>query len=97
MPCPAGSFIRIPEIFIVQERPPSWELESSCQETASAHETEQQDPGERMTKPKPRQDQLDEIKQLSAEARVPDMSEMVTSIDHADRVIADLKEKKKIE
>jgi hypothetical protein len=46
---------------------------------------------------KPRQDQLDELKKLSAEARVPDMSETVTTIEEADRVIADLKEKKKME
>jgi hypothetical protein len=46
---------------------------------------------------KPTQKQLDELKRLSKEARVPDQSEIVTSRDEAERRIRDLKEKARIE
>jgi hypothetical protein len=46
---------------------------------------------------KPTQKQLDELKRLSKEARVPDQSEIVTSKDEAERRIRDLKEKSRME
>jgi hypothetical protein len=46
---------------------------------------------------KPTQQQLDEIKRLSKEARVPDESEIVTSRKEAEIRIRDLKEKARIE
>lgn len=46
---------------------------------------------------KPTQQQLDELKRLSKEARVPDESEVVTSKEDAERRIRDLKEKAKME
>ena len=46
---------------------------------------------------KPTQKQLDELKRLSKEARVPDQSEIVTSKDEAERRITDLKEKARME
>lgn len=46
---------------------------------------------------KPTQQQLEELKRLSKEARVPDESEIVTSKDDAERRIKDLKEKAKME
>jgi hypothetical protein len=45
----------------------------------------------------PTQQQLDELKRLSKEARVPDQSEIVTSKEEAIRRIKDLKEKARIE
>lgn len=46
---------------------------------------------------KPTQQQLDELKRLSMEARVPDESEIVTSREEAEIRIRDLKEKARIE
>ncbi|MCA6113715.1 hypothetical protein J6524_02045 [Bradyrhizobium sp. WSM 1738] len=46
---------------------------------------------------KPTQEQLDELKRLSREARVPDESEIVTSKEEAEIRIRDLKEKARIE
>ena len=46
---------------------------------------------------KPTQAQLDELKRLSKEARVPDESGIVTTREDAERRIRDLKEKAKIE
>lgn len=46
---------------------------------------------------KPTPKQLDELKRLSKEARVPDESEIVTSKDEAERRIRDLKEKSRME
>jgi hypothetical protein len=46
---------------------------------------------------KPTQEQLAELKRLSAEARVPDESEIVTSREEADIRIRDLKEKARME
>ena len=46
---------------------------------------------------KPTQQQLDELKRLSKEARVPDESEVVTSREEAEIRIRDLKEKARIE
>jgi hypothetical protein len=46
---------------------------------------------------KPTQKQLDELKRLSKEARVPDQSEIVTSKDDAARRIEDLKQKARME
>ena len=46
---------------------------------------------------KPTPQQLDELKRLSREARVPDESEIVTSREEADIRIRDLKEKARIE
>jgi hypothetical protein len=46
---------------------------------------------------KPTQQQLDELKRLSKEARVPDESEIVTSREEAEIRIRDLKEKARIE
>jgi hypothetical protein len=46
---------------------------------------------------KPTQKQLDELKRLSKEARVPDQSEIVTSKDEAERRIRDLNEKSRME
>jgi hypothetical protein len=46
---------------------------------------------------KPTQQQLDELKRLSKEARVPDESEIVTSTEEAEIRIRDLKEKARIE
>jgi hypothetical protein len=48
-------------------------------------------------KDKPTQEQLDELKQLSKEARVPDESEIVTTKEEAAIRIRDLKEKSRIE
>jgi hypothetical protein len=45
----------------------------------------------------PTQQQIDELKRLSKEARVPDESEIVTSRQEAELRIKDLKEKSKIE
>jgi hypothetical protein len=45
----------------------------------------------------PTQQQIDELKRLSKEARVPDQSEIVTSKEEAELRIKDLKEKSKIE
>jgi hypothetical protein len=46
---------------------------------------------------KPTQEQLDQLKKLSKEARVPDASEIVTSRQEAELRIRDLKEKARIE
>ena len=46
---------------------------------------------------KPTQQQLDELKRLSKEARVPDESEIVTSREEAEIRIRDLAEKARIE
>lgn len=46
---------------------------------------------------KPTQEQLDELKKLSKEARVEDWSEIVQSKDEAEMRIRDLKEKARIE
>ena len=46
---------------------------------------------------KPTQQQLDELKRLSAIARVPDESEIVTSKQEAEVRIRDLKEKARME
>jgi hypothetical protein len=46
---------------------------------------------------KPTQAQLDELKRLSKEARVPDESEIVTSKEDAECRIKDLKEKARME
>lgn len=46
---------------------------------------------------KPTQEQLDELKRLSKEARVEDWSEIVQSKDEAEMRIRDLKEKARIE
>ena len=46
---------------------------------------------------KPTQQQRDELKRLSKEARVPDESEIVTSKEEAEIRIRDLKEKARIE
>ena len=46
---------------------------------------------------KPTQQQLDELKRLSKEARVPDESEIVTSREEAEIRIRDLREKARIE
>ncbi|MCK1287028.1 hypothetical protein IVB41_24260 [Bradyrhizobium sp. 44] len=46
---------------------------------------------------KPTQEQLDELKRLSKQARVEDWSELVQSKDEADNRIRDLKEKARIE
>lgn len=48
-------------------------------------------------KEKPTQQQLDQLKRLSKEARVPDESEIVTSWEEAEIRIRDLKEKARIE
>ena len=46
---------------------------------------------------RPTQQQLDELKRLSREARVPDESEIVTSNEEAETRIRDLTEKARIE
>lgn len=46
---------------------------------------------------KPTQEQLNELKRLSKEARVEDWSEIVRSKDEAEMRIRDLKEKARIE
>ena len=46
---------------------------------------------------RPTQEQLDELKRLSKEARVPDQSEIVTSREEAEIRIRDLKEKARME
>ena len=46
---------------------------------------------------KPTQQQLDELKQLSKLARVPDESEIVTTRQEAETRIRDLKEKGRME
>ncbi|WP_165405232.1 hypothetical protein [Bradyrhizobium genosp. SA-3] len=46
---------------------------------------------------KPTQEQLNELKRLSKEARVEDWSEIVQSRDEAEIRIRDLKEKARIE
>lgn len=46
---------------------------------------------------KPTQEQLNELKRLSNEARVEDWSEIVQSKDEAEMRIRDLKEKARIE
>ena len=46
---------------------------------------------------KPTQQQLDELKRLSKEARVPDASEIVTTREEAELRIRDLKEKARME
>ncbi|MFG3597845.1 hypothetical protein [Bradyrhizobium sp. RDI18] len=46
---------------------------------------------------KPTHEQLEELKRLSREARVPDLSEIVTSKEEAEIRIRDLKEKARIE
>jgi hypothetical protein len=48
-------------------------------------------------KEKPTQEQLAELRKLSALARVPDMSETVTSREEAETRIQDLKVKSRIE
>ena len=48
-------------------------------------------------KEKPTKEQLAELKRLSAEARVPDESEIVTSREEADIRIQDLKYKARVE
>jgi hypothetical protein len=46
---------------------------------------------------KPTQQQLDQLKRLSKEARVPDESEIVTTREEAEVRIRDLKEKARME
>jgi hypothetical protein len=46
---------------------------------------------------KPTQKQLDQLKRLSKEARVPDESEIVTTREEAEVRIRDLKEKARME
>ena len=46
---------------------------------------------------KPTQEQLDQLKRLSKEARVPDESEIVTTREEAEIRIRDLKEKARME
>jgi hypothetical protein len=46
---------------------------------------------------KPTPQQLDELKRLSKEARVPDESEIVTTREEAEIRVRDLKEKARIE
>lgn len=46
---------------------------------------------------KPTRQQLEELKRLSQEARVPDQSEIVTSREEAEIRIRDLNEKARIE
>ena len=46
---------------------------------------------------KPTREQLDELKRLSKEARVPDESEIVTTREEAEVRIRDLKEKARME
>ena len=46
---------------------------------------------------KPTREQLDQLKRLSREARVPDESEIVTSREEAEVRIRDLKEKARME
>jgi hypothetical protein len=46
---------------------------------------------------KPTQEQLDQLKRLSKEARVPDESEIVTTREEAEVRIRDLKEKARME
>jgi hypothetical protein len=46
---------------------------------------------------KPTQAQLEELKRLSKETRVPDESEIVTTKEDAERRINDLKEKARME
>ena len=46
---------------------------------------------------KPTQEQLNELKRLSKEARVEDWSELVQSKDEAEMRIRDLKEKARID
>ena len=46
---------------------------------------------------KPTRQQLDELKRLSKEARVPDESEIITSREEAEIRIRDLKEKARME
>jgi len=46
---------------------------------------------------KPTQEQLDQLKRLSTEARVPDESEIVTTRQEAEVRIRDLKEKARME
>jgi hypothetical protein len=46
---------------------------------------------------KPTQEQLDELKKLSREARVDDWSEIVQSREEAETRIRDLKEKARME
>jgi hypothetical protein len=46
---------------------------------------------------RPTQQQLDQLKRLSKEARVPDESEIVTTSEEADIRIRDLKEKARME
>jgi hypothetical protein len=46
---------------------------------------------------KPTQAQIDEIKRLSKEARMPDVSALVTTKEDAERRIKDLKEKARME
>jgi hypothetical protein len=48
-------------------------------------------------KDEPTREQLDELKQLSKEARVPDVSKIVTTKEEAAIRIRDLKEKSRIE
>jgi hypothetical protein len=48
-------------------------------------------------KDKPTQNQLDQLKRLSKEARVPDESEIVTTKEEAEARIRDLKEKARME
>jgi hypothetical protein len=48
-------------------------------------------------KDEPTQEQLDDLKQLSKEARVPDESEIVRTMEEAAIRIRDLKEKSRIE
>jgi hypothetical protein len=46
---------------------------------------------------KPTQEQIDQLKRLSREARVPDESEIVTTREEAEVRIRDLKEKARME
>jgi hypothetical protein len=46
---------------------------------------------------KPTQEQLDQLKRLSKEARMPDESEIVTTREEAEVRIRDLKEKARME
>jgi hypothetical protein len=46
---------------------------------------------------KPTREQLDQLKRLSREARVPDESEIVTTREEAEVRIRDLKEKARME
>jgi hypothetical protein len=62
-----------------------------------AHPRHDNQPETDVVMEKPTQDQLEELKRLSREARVPDESEIVTSKQEAEVRIRDLKEKARME